>query len=69
MHIKLPMYLFYMGLGLNEFAAGKSITWAIGRGGALKIETFLSPNGTRFARCQIRVKRGSIFGPPPPWYL
>jgi hypothetical protein len=31
MFIKLPMYLFsYMGL---DFDGGKSITWAIGRGG------------------------------------
>jgi hypothetical protein len=34
MYIKLPMYLFlYMALGINDFHAGKSITWAIGRGG------------------------------------
>ncbi len=32
MYIKLPMYLFYMALGLNDFDGGKSITRAIGRG-------------------------------------
>ncbi len=33
MYINLPMYLFfYMVLGLNDFDAGKAITWAIGRG-------------------------------------
>jgi hypothetical protein len=31
-YIKLPMYLFFMALGLNNFEGGKSITRAIGRG-------------------------------------
>jgi hypothetical protein len=33
MYIKLPMYLFFMALGLNDFDAGKSISRAIERGG------------------------------------
>ncbi len=32
MYIKLPMYLFFMALGLKDFNGGKSITQAIGRG-------------------------------------
>ena len=36
MYINLPVYLFlYMALGLNDFDAGKSITWAIRSGGPL----------------------------------
>jgi hypothetical protein len=42
MYIKLPKYLFYMALGLNDFDAGKSITRPL---------AVVGPNGTRFARC------------------
>jgi hypothetical protein len=38
MYIKLTMHLFFMVLGLNHFDSGKSITWVIGRGGALVID-------------------------------
>jgi hypothetical protein len=39
----------YMGLVLSGFEGGLSITQGI-LGGALKILTFLGPNGTRYAR-------------------
>ncbi len=43
MYIKLPMYLlFYMTLGLNYFDVGKSVTWAIGRGGLCNLDFFLA---------------------------
>jgi hypothetical protein len=38
MYIKLPMFLFYMAHGLNDFDAGKSITRAIGRRGTLVMD-------------------------------
>ncbi len=40
MYVKLPMYLFYMELILNDFEGGKSITRAIGRGGPWKSRLF-----------------------------
>jgi hypothetical protein len=51
---------FYMTLGLNDFDAGKYITWALERMGLENLD-FFGPNkyGTRFARCHFR--------PPPPF--
>jgi hypothetical protein len=40
----------YMGLVLSGFEGGLSITRGILGGRALKISTFLGPNGTRYAR-------------------
>ncbi len=55
---------FYMALGLNALDRGKSITRAIGRRWALKILTFLGPNGTRFARCRCRAQKSLDFQGP-----
>jgi hypothetical protein len=54
MYIKLPMYLFfYVALGLNDFDAGKSITYHW-KGWALKISPF-------WAHCHFRAQKVLIF--------
>jgi hypothetical protein len=42
-HNKYECICCFYGAGRNDFDAGKSILKAIGKGGGLKIETFLCP--------------------------
>jgi hypothetical protein len=65
MYIKLPVYLFfYMALGFNDFDGGQIHYSGHWKGWALKILTFLGPNRTRFARCQIRAQKSLDFQGP-----
>ncbi len=72
MYLKFPMYLFfYVALGINDFWYRKKINYSgHWKGWALKISTFLGPNGTRFARCHFRAQESLDFqGPPLPMTL
>jgi hypothetical protein len=52
------MYLvFYMTFRLNDCDAVKCITRAIGRGGALKISTFLGAIDAHFALCHFMAQK------------
>jgi len=57
MYIKLPMYLFYMALGLNDFDGGKSITWVTGRGVPWKSRLFWALTWQQAKRVPFRPKK------------
>jgi hypothetical protein len=59
-----------MALGFNDFDGGQIHYLGHWKGWALKISTFLGPNCTRFAGCQIRALKSLDFqGPPFPMAL
>jgi hypothetical protein len=65
-YIKFPMYLFFsMELGLKDFEVGYNHYSGHWKGWALKISTFLGPNGTRFAYGHFRAQKGLNFQCPP----